>query len=87
MNTNPYLYVYVRVRLDGPLIPKLWRKLAKPPPPWKVRKTEQLYRGTVTNGTVMFTAYYKAAQPAPPTDWIEEYLLRLSLIQGPPYRR
>jgi hypothetical protein len=82
VNTNPYLYVYVRVRLDGPLIPKLWRKLAKPPPPWKVIKNECNYRGTVT-----FSAYYKAAQPAPPTDWIEEYLLRLSLIQGPPYRR
>lgn len=77
MTKNPTVVCCFRVELDGPIPQKLWRKLERPPEPWKRCQVE-----TRQFASVRFTAYYKVTDPHPDLSWVEMYLLRMSLIQG-----
>lgn len=69
------IYTCFQVNLPRPFNLKLWRKLKKPPAPWKRYGINAKYRTYVR-----FSAYFKLGDPSPPLEWVEEYMLLLALI-------
>lgn len=80
------VYMTTLVPFEGDIDIKLWRKLDPPPAPWTRRMIHRTYwtassKVKITSGGyVRFSCWYNTGQPAPSTDWLPDYKLRMSLI-------
>ena len=81
MTAPPTIWIAASFRIDlgKTILPeKLYRKMDRPPKPWKrclMRKWGHSY--------VRFSCYIRTTDTPLPLDWIEVYRLRLLLIAKP----
>lgn len=74
--TDPWVYHSFRVVLPGDIPTNMWRKLRKPPSPWRRNKQANRY-GVHVN----FTCSYPASVPLQlDYSWVEQYVTTMLLL-------